>query len=119
MNDTSIFTDVALYCQMDPDYISDQFRAHILDDINTQLNILHQIGLDFDENFYVEDESQMWSEIIGQDPKLNMVKKFVKIGTKLEFDPPTNSFLFEALKNEYTELTSRINYQVENSGRTL
>ena len=119
-NDDSIFNSIVLYLMLDPDCLSEQFRVHILDDINTQLNILRQIGVEFEnEDLEIEDASTTWGELLPTNAKLNMIKTYIQIGVRLEFDPPQNSALSEALKAHREEVQWRIYTQIENSGRTL
>jgi hypothetical protein len=118
--DDSVFNSVVLYLMLDPDNLPEQFRSHILDDINTQMNILHQVGVDFSNGLLeIEDSSTTWNDLMAGNAKLNMLKTFIQIGVRLEFDPPSNSFLYDALKKHYDEVQWRITIQVENSGRTL
>lgn len=118
--DDSVFNSVVLYLMLDPNFLSDQFRVRILDDINTQLNILHQIGVDFEKDLLeINDASTNWEDLIASNAKLNLIKSHIQLGVRLEFDPPTNSFLYDAIKKRYDEVEWRIYIQVENSGRTL
>lgn len=107
--------------------------AKILDDIKSQLNIseddnsfdndlinyadmafatLAQLGATGDEPFMI-DENTEWDSYPEQNNELRFVKVYVTVKVKLFFDPPSNSALMEALKEEIKELEWRINDLVD------
>ena len=90
------------------DPFDNDLRVHI----NTALATLWQLGIGA-KNFYLTDDSQTWSDFLGSDVNLPMVKDFVYFNVKLAFDPPNNSFLLESYKSTLAELTWRLHVQVE------
>lgn len=77
--------------------------------INSEFSTLHQIGVGTSSAFKIEDESSVWSDFSGDKDYIESVKELIGIRVKLIFDPPTNSFLVEALKSKADELIWRLN----------
>ena len=81
--------------------------------INSALANLIQIGvgLDLVNGFSITGSSETWKDFIGEDKRLNMVKSYVFIKVKLDFDPPTNTSLLESYKNNLKEDEYRLYIQ--------
>lgn len=77
--------------------------------INSEFSTLHQIGVGTSSAFKIEDESSVWSDFSGDKDYIESVKELIGIRVKLIFDPPTSSFLVEALKSKADELIWRLN----------
>lgn len=109
----SILLSVKKWCGLPEDYLP--FEDDIITCINTELNILNQVGVGV-VGFQVSDSTSKWSDFLGTDePKFGMAKQYVKIKTRLIFDPPSNSFVLDALKKQADELVWRSNVQAEGS----
>lgn len=90
-----------------------EFDPDIIMCINTSLNVLTQLGVGPIEGFNISSEENIWSEFIGEDPRLNIVKSYVYLKTKMIFDPPTVGSLVSACNDQIKELEWRINVQVD------
>lgn len=90
-----------------------EFDPDIIMCINTSLNVLTQLGVGPIEGFSISSEENIWSEFIGEDPRLNIVKSYVYLKTKMIFDPPTVGSLVSACNDQIKELEWRINVQVD------
>lgn len=90
-----------------------EFDPDIIMCINTALNILSQIGVGPIEGFSVFSNENTWGEFIGEDPRLNIVKTYVFLKTKMIFDPPTIGGLMNSYQDQIKELEWRINVQVD------
>ena len=55
----------------------DYFEPDLIMHINTALNILTQIGVGPEEGFAISDNTAVWSDFIGDNVLLNMVKTYV------------------------------------------
>ena len=77
--------------------------------INSEFSTLHHIGVGTSSAFKIEDESSVWSDFSGDKDYIESVKELIGIRVKLIFDPPTSSFLVEALKSKADELIWRLN----------
>lgn len=107
----SILNSVKKYCNVDPAY--DVFDDQLIPLINSSLNMVTQLGAGF-QSFSIADETSTWEDFLGSNYNaLHMVETLVKIRVRLAFDPPSNSFVTDALRKEADELTWRINVQVD------
>lgn len=98
---------------------SNHFDVDLVMFINTALSTLSQLGVEFNEDAFVEDDDTTWADLIPNDPKLlGFVKTYIHQKTKLTFDPPQSSALLQALKESINELECRINYHVTSSEAT-
>ena len=95
------------------------FDLDIMMYINSAFSVLTQIGVGPAEGFFLVDENAVWSDFITEDIKLNMVKTYVYLKTRILFDPPTTSFLIEALNKQLAEYEARISYQREDESWTM
>lgn len=93
----------------------EEFDVDVIVHINTNLSILHQLGVGPDTGVFITDASTLWSDIIGSDPRLNDVKTWVFLKTKLVFDPPTTSFHLESTQKVIDELGWRIREYMEST----
>ena len=90
------------------------FDHDIIDLINTNLNVLTQIGVGPDSGFMITGNTETWEDFLGENSeKLNMVKTYLYIRVRIIFDPPQNSFVLEALKENAKELEWRLNVEVD------
>ncbi len=89
------------------------FDTDIIIHINTVIMNLDQLGIIIPKSFKVEDEKQLWSEIILDDEKLDSIITYVYLKVKLVFDPPLSSAVMEANKESIKELEWRITVQVD------
>lgn len=104
--DHSILNDVKIFCGITPEY--EHFDTDIINDINTAIAILRQLGVGPKTGFMIEDASSTWGDLLGDDIRLIFVKTYVKAKVKIEFDPPANSTLLQALKDTVAEMEFRI-----------
>ena len=109
----SILNSVKKWCGLPEDYLP--FEDDVISCINSELNILNQAGVGV-VGFQISDATSKWSDFLGEDdPRFGMAKQYVKIKTRLIFDPPANSFVQSALKEQADELLWRSNVQAEGS----
>ncbi len=91
------------------------FDLDIMTHINSILAVLTQLGIGPTDGFMVEDESATWSNFIGDDSVLSMVKTYVYLRVSLLFDPPQTPHLITVKKEQYQELEYRISAHREAS----
>lgn len=88
------------------------FDHNVIGFINAAFSILHQLGVGPDEGFFIEDDTATWNEFIlvdGSDPSKNLVKTYVYLKTRMDFDPPTTSFHLDAMNNQIQQYEWRLN----------
>ena len=89
------------------------FDTDVIIHINSALMKLTQLGVGPKEGFTVTDYDQKWSDFITNKVKLGAVKTYVYLQVKMMFDPPTNSYLMDAMKSQADEIGWRLNVQAE------
>lgn len=90
----------------------DQFDVDILIYINSAISSLTQIGVGPTEGFIV-DSMTTWSDYLGNNSKLELVKTYIYLKTKLLFDPPMSSSVTEIINTQLKEYEWRINFEVD------
>lgn len=102
-----ILDDTKKALGLDPSYTA--FDPDIIMFINSVCSTLNQLGIGPADGFSIEDDSAGWEDLIGVDQRLNMVKTYVYLRVRLLFDPPSTSYLVDALKQQITEHEWRLN----------
>lgn len=113
VNDTPVFNPESIldsvkkdlgiaveYTHFDPDVILG---------INSAISVLNQLGVGPREGFKIHDRDETWTEFLGDDPRLEMVKEYVAKKTKQFFDPPQTGPLATALDQVLKEMEWRVN----------
>lgn len=88
---------------------STAFDNEILAGINSAFATLSQLGVTGANGIYVVDDSSSWSDISNDNNIIRYIRNYVYLKTKIQFDPPSNSFLESALSEQIKELEFRIN----------
>jgi hypothetical protein len=107
----SILFNVKKMLGVETDY--DAFDTDIINDINSVLLVLYQIGVGGSLSFSITGLSEKWSDFFGTNPVLEAVKTYVYLKVRLMFDPPTSQALIDAIGRQITELEWRFNVQAE------
>lgn len=88
---------------------TDVFDAELIILINASFSALYQFGVSKDNKpFKISGETEKWSDVISSDDSYENAKEYVCIDVKIVFDPPTSSFVLEALKEIRKECAWRI-----------
>lgn len=110
MND-SILVTIKKMLGADDDYTP--FDTDIIVHINAALMSLTQLGVGPKEGFMISDYNETWSDFITNEVKLGAVKTYVYLKVKMMFDPPTNSYVMDAMKQQAEEIGWRLNVSAE------
>jgi hypothetical protein len=103
----SILTSVKKVLGLDESYTA--FDLDVLMHINTVFSVLTQIGIGPTDGYMIEDATPTWDAFIGTDNRLNAVKTYVYLRVRVLFDPPTTSFVADAMEKQIKELEWRLN----------
>lgn len=106
MGSDSILTSIKKLLGIAEDY--EHFDMDLIIHINSVLAVLHQLGVGPENGFSIEDRSAVWSEFMGKDPRLNLVKSYIHLKVRLLFDPPLGSAVLESTNRMISELEWRI-----------
>jgi len=106
-NDESILTETkkVLGVAEDVTVFDSDIRMHI----NSALGTLNQLGIGPEGGVEIVDTSETWSDLLLTDLTLNPVKSYIYLRVKMLFDPPANSWITTAMKQQIEELEWRIN----------
>ena len=85
------------------------FDEDIIMHINSVFSTVNQLGIGPPEGFEIVDASAVWSDLIGDDTRMNSVKTYTYLRVRLMFDPPTTSYLITSVKTQIEELEWRMN----------
>lgn len=111
MPSQSILNSVKKVCGLSAS--DDSFDEDIILHINSILSVLTQLGIGPEEGFMIEDESSAWENFLGDDKRFNSVKTYVHLRTRILFDPPSTSFVIEAMEKQIAEFEWRLSVQRE------
>lgn len=108
---TSILTSTKKLLGIDEEYT--HFDLDVITSINSCLSTLNQLGVGPVEGFSIEDATAEWEDFVGEDSRMNLVRSYVYMKTRVVFDPPTTGFFLTALQEQIKEAEWRLNTFVE------
>lgn len=92
--------------------IYEPYDIDIITFINSAFIILRQLGVGPSDGFYITDETQTWSDFIEDSKKIDMVKTYIYLKSKLLFDPPSSSTILESTNKIISEIEWRLTNDV-------
>lgn len=95
--------------------IAEEYHAFDLDiviNINSVFLTLNQLGVGPESPFQITGDSEVWSSFVST-KDIPGIQTYIYLKTKLLFDPPTNSFLVDAIQKQIAEFEWRLNVQVD------
>lgn len=112
---SSILADIKKLLGLEKDYIA--FDTDVIIHINSAFMTLNELGVGPEEGFMISGYEEEWNAFISEDIQslFQGIKTYIYLRVKLLFDPPTNSFLVDALDKQIKELEWRLNVTAENS----
>lgn len=110
--DDSILNSVKKNLGIPTDY--DVFDTDIIMHINLAFSTLYQLGIGKDHNLRIDSKEQEWKQLFKEyDSCLDFIKDYTYLKVRVLFDPPTTSFVLDALNNNIKEIEWRIQLQLE------
>jgi len=103
---SSILDDIKHMLGITPEETA--FDVDIINFINGALGTLTQLGVGLVVGYQITNKDNQWSEFYT-DPRLNAVRTYVFLRTKIAFDPPTTGFTQQAYERQIQELEFRLN----------
>lgn len=85
----------------------------IITHINSAFTTLTQLGVGPAAGYMIVDETDQWSDFIGDDLQLNSVKTYIGLRVRLIFDPPNTSYAIAAMTDQIEQLEWRLNVHRE------
>lgn len=83
------------------------FDADLIMYINSALMTIMQEWHGMDHAFVVRDGSETWEDLLGDDTDYEGVKMLIGLKVRLAFDPPSNTTLNQAIKDQIADLEWR------------
>jgi hypothetical protein len=111
VNTESVLDSTKKLLGMDPEFTA--FDVDVVTHINTAFGILRQLGVGPTEPFIIHDGTTTWGDFSPDMDRLQGVKSYIYMYSRLVFDPPANSFTVQALKETRQELEWRLNVEGE------
>lgn len=91
----------------------DNFDATIVVLVNTAITKLHQLGvLTKNESVFLTNGSETWDSIVKDEMYMG-IQSYIFLQVRMQFDPPANSFVLDALQRSSDELEWRLQIQAE------
>jgi hypothetical protein len=113
--DQSILNSTKKILGIGPDDTS--FDLDVMTYINSAFFNLHQLGIGPVEGFEVEDDRTEWADFgIDSLPMLHQLKTCVYLRARMMFDPPSTSYLLQAMERQVVEAEWRLNQMREETG---
>lgn len=104
----SILTSTKKILGLGEDYTA--FDLDIITHINSVFSIVNQLGVGPVDGFTIEDSQSKWADLedIPQN-QLNLLKGYIWLKVRMLFDPPTLSFVIDAMNKQASEFEWRLN----------
>lgn len=110
----SILTSIKKMLGIEADY--DVFDTDIIIAINSYFMVLNQLGVGPPSGFSISGAEETWDQFFTGREDLNAVKSYLYLKVKMQFDPPTSSFVMDAMNKQAEELGWRCLIQAEEGG---
>ena len=94
----------------------DAFEIELKIAINSALMSLNQLGIGPAEPLVITGSDETWEDLLGTSTNLESAKAYILLKTKLMFDPPANSYAFDAIERQLKEIEFRLQGQIETGG---
>lgn len=107
----SILNTIKKLIGVDKDY--DVFDTDLISAINGSFMILNQLGVGPLTPFFIEDSTKTWWDFSPDMESIQLVKEYIKLRTRLLFDPPNTGVLHEAMERQISEFEWRLMIQAE------
>lgn len=104
--DDSILATIKKMLGLEADYTP--FDTDVKVFLNSAMMTLQQLGVGPEEGFAVTDYTQKWSDFIPSGNLIEAVKTYLYLSVKMAFDPPNNSFVMDAMRQQKEELEWRM-----------
>lgn len=112
MYEESILNSVKKLLGLEPDYTP--FDTDLIMHINSVIMILRQMGVGPSSGYSITGPEETWADYLGSDePLLEAVKSYIYLKVRTVFDPPSNSYVMDAIQKQISEYEWRLNVEVD------
>lgn len=106
----SILDDIKQMLNLEKGY--DPFDTDIQIYINSAFGTLYQLGV-LTDKYSITGCDETWDDVPLIRNQVQEIKVYIYLYTRLRFDPPTNSFVTEAIEKQISEAEWRLNVEAE------
>ena len=107
----SILYTIKKMLGLDPDYTA--FDMDILIHINSAIMILRQLGIGSQDGYAISGPDDTWADYLDSEKLLEAVKSYIYLKVRTVFDPPSNSYVMDAMQKQIAEYEWRLNVEVD------
>lgn len=112
MYEESILNSIKKLLGLEPDYTP--FDTDLIMHINSVIMILRQMGVGPSSGYSITGPEETWADYLGSDePLLEAVKSYIYLKVRTVFDPPSNSYVMDAIQKQISEYEWRLNVEVD------
>lgn len=115
MNDSILLT-IKKMLGLNSDF--DCYDLDIIIYINTAFATLQNIGVGPEKGFRITGDLDVWSQFLDDPVLLDHAKTYIYLKVKQLFDPPSSSFVLDALNKSMEELEWRLNIRADDWAHT-
>lgn len=90
------------------DFSYTAFDLDIITHINAAFSVLNQLGIGPIDGFMIEGEEENWDLFEVPTNQLNLIKTYLFLKVRMLFDPPSTSYLIEAMNKQIAEAEWRL-----------
>ena len=102
----NILASVKKICNIaDPDT---SFDEELILAINSALMVIMQEWHGMDHAFRLQDGTETWAQLLGEDTDYEGVKELVGLKVRLTFDPPSSQTVMQAIQDQIRDLEWRL-----------
>ena len=91
----------------------DEYNSDLVMYINAALADLTIAGAGPKSGFRITGPNEIWSQFCTDTTALELIKQYVTVKVKTLFDPPVNSFVLDALKDEADLTLYKVNLKLD------
>lgn len=107
----SILTSIKKLLGIEEEYT--HFDMDIIMHVNAALMSLSQLGVGPDDGFFISDASALWADLLGTRTDIEAVRLYVAMKVRLMFDPPSTSYVLDAMERQLREMEWRLNLKID------
>lgn len=108
IDDDSILTSTKKILGVTEEYTA--FDLDIITHINSTFSTINQLGIGPSDGFAIENKEEKWSDFGLPIKQTRMLRTYTYMKVRMLFDPPTTSFLIDAINKQISEHEVRLSW---------
>ncbi|NLB48621.1 MAG: hypothetical protein GX813_02090 [Erysipelotrichia bacterium] len=91
----------------------EHFDPELILHINSVFMVLNQLGLGPSVGFFIVDYTSKWNQFLDNSTNFEAIKNYTYLRVRILFDPPSSSFVLDAMERQIKEFEWRLKLQME------